>query len=196
MVDGVALPALPIDSLQAGHFAKVPVILGTNHDEGNLFTYLWGFGATPPTASDALGVAQLLVSATDAQSVMTHYSGASYPTPSSVMSAIITDGALACPTRRAARALAGAGGAAYLYQFTHAFSPALAPGLGAAHSFEIPYVFDNAFLGSRPPDADAPLITTIQGAWARFAQTGDPNGGGVVLGPSMRSVTTRTSCST
>ena len=180
VVDGVALPALPLTSIQAKKFANVPVILGTNHDEGNLFTYLWTSDGSSLTASDTLGAAQLLVStASEAQSIISHYSGPSYPTPSSVLSAIITDGALACPTRRAARAIAGAGGAAYLYQFTHAFSPALAPGLGAAHSFEIPYVFDNVYLGSRPPDADAPLVATMQGTWGRFAQTGDPNGDGV-----------------
>jgi para-nitrobenzyl esterase len=177
VADGVVLPATPIDSLRAGHFAKVPVILGSNHDEGNLFTYLWNASTPQLAASDVQPIAQALWGTADGTAIASRYTGM-YGTPVSQLSNVFTDGAFACPMRRAARAIVAGGGVAYLYQFTHPFNPGLASGLGAAHSFEIPYVWGNTWLGTRPPDSDAPLVAAIQGYWGRFAATGDPNGHG------------------
>lgn len=182
VVDGAVLPAMPIDSLSAGHFAKVPVLLGSNHDEGNLFTYLWNFSNPQLAASDVLPIAQTNWGMANGSAIASHYT-ALFSTPVTQVSNFITDGALACPTRRAARAIVASGGVAYLYQFTHPFNPGVAPGLGAAHGFEIPYVWGNPFLGTRTPDADASLVAAMQGYWGRFAAKGDPNGGGSVAWP-------------
>ena len=182
VVDGVELPTLPIHALTAGTFNKVPVLLGTNHDEGNLFTYLYDQTGTL-AASDVQAIVTTNFGAANAPAIMARYTGASYPTPESSLSAVITYGVFACAARRAARALEAAGVPVFLYQFTHPFNPGLASGLGAAHSFEIPYVWGNTWLGARPPDTDQPLITSMQGYWGRFATAGDPNGGGAPAWP-------------
>ena len=44
VVDGVSLKDIPIKVIQSGGFNKVPLIMGTNHDEGNLFTDIFVFG--------------------------------------------------------------------------------------------------------------------------------------------------------
>ena len=185
VVDGVELPALPIDSIAAGSFAKVPVLLGTDHDEGNLFTEL--FGTIGP--SDVQSVAELNFGAANAPAIVAHYTGSSYPSAQASLSELITEGVFACPTRRAARAIAAAGVPVFLYQFTHPFNPGIASGLGAAHSFEIPFVWGNTWLGARPPDTDQPLIDSMQGYWGRFAAAGDPNGAGATTWPPYASDT-------
>ena len=55
--------------------------------------------------------------------------------------------------------------------------------LGSCHALEIPFVFDNLdkpgvrmFCGDEPP---AGLGAAMNAAWARFARSGDPAGGGL-----------------
>jgi para-nitrobenzyl esterase len=120
----------------------------------------------------------------NAAAVLARYTTSAYATPQASVSAIITYGGLACPTRTAARAVAAAGVPVFLYQFTHPFNPGLASGLGAAHSFEIPYVWGNTWLGARPPDTDQPLIDSMQTYWGQFATTGNPNSGGQPAWPA------------
>ena len=66
-------------------------------------------------------------------------------------------------------------GHAYMYLWTW---DSRAPGLGAAHAIELPFVFGHlsgkdaeAFLGPDPPVA---LSRRIQAAWTAFATTGNP----------------------
>ncbi len=183
VVDGAALPSLPLDAIRAGQWAKVPVLLGSNHDEGNLFTYLWNTGTPALGSADVLPIAQTNFGMTNAAAIVSHYSGSAYPDAKAQVSGMLTDGVFACPMRRAARAIVGGGNVAFLYQFTHPFNTLSLTGLGAAHSFELPYVWGNTWLGTRPPDTDSPLVTAMQAYWARFAATGDPNGGGAPTWP-------------
>jgi para-nitrobenzyl esterase len=187
VVDGVQLPSLPTIALTAGTFNKVPLVIGTNHDEGNLFTYLYGTTATID-ASVVQGVAQTNFGS-NAAAVLARYTTSAYATPQASVSAILTYGVFACPTRLAARAISAAGVPVYLYQFTHPFSPGLASGLGAAHTFEIPYVWGNTWLGARPPDTDQPLIDSMQAYWGQLATTGNPNGGGQPAWPAYAMAT-------
>lgn len=180
VVDGKELPALPMDALRRGAFAKVPLLLGTNHDEGNMFTYLYGAVAL----SDVQATLDQVWGTTKATQILARYTGKAYPSAQATMSGIITDGIFVCPTRRVARAVVATGTPAFLYQFTRPFNPSLAPGLGSAHSFELPYVWGNAYLGTHLPDADQPLVPVVQGYWARFAAAGDPNGGGALAWPA------------
>jgi len=70
---------------------------------------------------------------------------------------------------------------AYLYYFTHEppvadGSPRGGRGSGATHGAEAQYVFEN-LLGNRPwTDLDHQLADTISSYWVNFATSGDPNG--------------------
>jgi para-nitrobenzyl esterase len=78
---------------------------------------------------------------------------------------------------------------AFLYYFTHEpptseGSPRGGRGSGATHGAEAQYVFEN-LLGNRPWTAlDRQLADTISSYWVNFATTGDPNGKGLPPWPA------------
>jgi para-nitrobenzyl esterase len=174
IVGDVELPQLPSAAIKAGTFTKVPLLLGTNLNEGQLFTALY-FGTLG--ATDAQGIVTWMFGAANASAILAQYPAANYPSPKEQVADIFTDGAFTCPTRRLARGVSGAGGKVFLYQFTYPFQVMLAPGAKAAHGFELPFVFGNDFYGTRLNESQLPLSATIQGYWTRFAAVGDPNGG-------------------
>jgi para-nitrobenzyl esterase len=60
------------------------------------------------------------------------------------------------------------------------------PSYGVHHTAELPYVLDN--LAKRPwpwDEADHELARTMADAWARFVATGDPNGGALPVWPAF-----------
>jgi para-nitrobenzyl esterase len=62
-----------------------------------------------------------------------------------------------------------------MYEFAWR-SPQFGGRLGAAHSVEIPFVFDTLGLGTQPllgPDPPQSLATMMHAAWVAFATSGD-----------------------
>jgi para-nitrobenzyl esterase len=62
-----------------------------------------------------------------------------------------------------------------------------AAGYGVFHSAELPYTWDN--LETRPwpwTDVDRELARTMADAWVRFIDTGDPNGGDLAAWPALQ----------
>ena len=57
---------------------------------------------------------------------------------------------------------------------------------GAAHTAEIPYVFDHTEDTAQFDATDRVLAAAIAGAWVQFATTGDPNGAGLAGWPTYR----------
>ncbi|MFI2765318.1 carboxylesterase/lipase family protein [Streptomyces echinatus] len=174
------LPADPAAAIAAGHFHHVPVLIGSNHDEGNGWAagiIQAGYRVTPGTWPDvaaaffpAPGQAQAIVRA--------------YPVHRTdggpVFGAVIGDADFACPTARTDRLLAPRV-PLWRYEFADEHAPPLTEGtppfpLGAPHASELPYLFD---LGGRPRDLTAAqhrLADTMIDYWTRFARTADPNG--------------------
>ncbi|HEY2364890.1 MAG TPA: carboxylesterase family protein, partial [Polyangiaceae bacterium] len=183
VVDGAAIPMIPLDAIESGQFAKVPTILGTNVNEGDLFMYLWKVDTNAaPTPADVRASLAALFSAAQVDQIATKY-GVDADAPTA-FSHIITDGVFACPTRRTARALAAAGVPAFLYQFTYPYVVPAISGVVMSHSFEIPFVFQNGFLGGALSDPDLALADQVDGYWFRFAAKGDPNDASAVAWPA------------
>ncbi|WP_371673890.1 carboxylesterase family protein [Streptomyces sp. NBC_00289] len=174
------LPSNPAAAIAAGHFHRVPVLIGNNHDEGNG----WAAGiiqagnpVTPDTWPDV--VAAFFSSAGQAKAIIREYP-VHRTDGGPVFGAVIGDANFACPTARTGGLLA-AHVPVWRYEFADEHAPPLTPGtppfpLGAPHASELPYLFD---LGGRPRNltpAQHRLADTMIDYWTRFARTADPNG--------------------
>ncbi|SDD31112.1 para-nitrobenzyl esterase [Actinokineospora iranica] len=182
VVDGAVLPGDPAGRMEAGKFHRMPIMLGTNRDEGRLFTYL-AYGPRGITEDE---YRKLLVAMTGseaaANTIAGIYSTQRYGTPVNALSAIITDTGFAFNTDRVAKAISGRT-PTYAYEFTDADAP-LSPALtdlriGAYHGGEIQYLLT---MPSTPllNDAQRALSTQMMGYWGNFAATGNPNRGAAV----------------
>ncbi|MGW6979876.1 carboxylesterase/lipase family protein [Streptomyces sp. NPDC054932] len=188
------LPVAPDRALASGRFHRVPVVLGTNHDEMRMFVGL-SLAAFPIRTEtdyrarlvDAFGVA--------APAVEARYPASDHPTPALAWAAVLTDRSLTCTTLAAGRALAthAPGLPLYGYEFSDADAPVLTglpanPGFpyGAAHGFEMPFLF-SSFPTERPlTDAQRALSDRMVGYWTNFARTGNPNTSDAPLWPRLR----------
>lgn len=188
------LPVAPAQALASGRFHRMPVILGTNHDEMRMFVGL-SLAAFPihteadyrARLAEAFGAA--------APAVEARYPAAHHPSPALAWAAVLTDRSFTCTTLAAARAIAAhaPGVPLYGYEFNDQDAPALA-GLpanqgfpyGAAHGFEMPYLF-TAFPTERPlDDGQRALSDRMAGYWTNFARTGNPNTPDAPFWPVLR----------
>ena len=168
-IDGKVLPDQPMKMVKDGKGNKVPVMIGTNQDEGTLFLFLAGLMGLTSTQYTATVT---LIFGTKAAEVLKEYPAASYTSPDLALSDLLADLAFICPTRRSARALTAAGQSAFVYHFTVKPSFSLLAWLGAYHSAEIPFVFGNATKFTKEEEA---LSGKMMGFWTTFASSGDPN---------------------
>jgi para-nitrobenzyl esterase len=174
-VDGYVLPDEPGRLFGNGRFHHVPIMLGTNADEGSIFV-----GAQSPVRG-ALAYRMILrrIFGTDgAREVETMYPVGPNADVQSRLSQVLTDALFIAPARRLSRALAvGPGSPTYVYHFTRVSPAAARKGVGACHGAEIPYVFDTFPQTAGYDDVDRSLGAEMRQAWVRFARSGDPNGG-------------------
>jgi para-nitrobenzyl esterase len=153
----------------------VPVIVGSNADEGTTFlraspaqtteSYLAMLG--PPGYGDATGALARAYPARDASEI---YAQAKR---------IVGDLGFGAPARRFARLIAASGGRAYLYHFTRVGEGEAARALGAYHGSEVVFSFGRTpAAGSRGGSTryDERLADAMSDYWVAFATTGDPNG--------------------
>jgi para-nitrobenzyl esterase len=180
--DGWNLPDVPQKLLESGSFEKVPVILGSNADEGTLFFQLGG-----TMIADDMALAQLAETLVPgkSQEVLKHYSTATHGSAQAAAMAAVGDAGFVCPTRRAARAIAAAGADTYLYHFMFSPPGSLLGDLGAFHSAEIKYVFGvpSQLLPQQLTGPELDLSVAIMSYWLNFGVTGDPNNVGAVPWP-------------
>jgi para-nitrobenzyl esterase len=186
-VDGDNLPEEPLDLFAAGSFAHVPLLVGSNGDEGTLF-----FALGQPIADDAAYKA-VLDSFYPGKSdlILAQYPSAKYGSAQAAVARVFGDAVFVCPSRRAARTYSKAGVPTYLYHFTYADKAAAIPNLGSFHSSELPFVFGNPSQ-LQPENLDAParaLSASIMGYWGRFAAGGDPGGEGALAFPKYDAAT-------
>ncbi|MCX5386393.1 carboxylesterase/lipase family protein [Streptomyces sp. NBC_00083] len=176
------LPRDPAEALASGRTARVPVLVGANHDEGTIWAAGIMAAGTTVTPANWPEVAGEFVPDPDraAEVVSAYPVGDTDGGP--VFGAVIGDADYACPTLRTG-SLFAARGRTWRYEFADPDPPRPLPApppfpLGATHTTELPYLFD---LGGRPREMTAAqqhLAGTMIGYWTRFARSGDPNGGG------------------
>jgi len=179
-VDGSLVPEQPWDMFLNGNFSKVPFILGTVEDEGQMFIY--SAFPNPLGLKEFNGFIDLvfLSNSTKVKQL--------YPVPPSedddlrsVLSVMGTDYIWVCPTRYIAKAMDEIS-PVWLYHFNHvlSFNPwgPLYPECITAtcHGSELPFVFGSAPLGGYPwGPGEQELADIMVTFWGNFATSGDPN---------------------
>jgi para-nitrobenzyl esterase len=169
VVDGVELPALPLEALREGRGANVPLVIGWNRDEG--VSHTRHFEAVTGAERDGF-VRDSFGDAAVAPAAERY----ARPSVKEALTDIVTDGAFACESRRAARVLASLGVPVYLYEFIHALESPRLHDWGATHSVELWFVFGTEEAGIGLAQSELTLSRTLMDAWGRFARTGDPGG--------------------
>lgn len=186
VVDGLNIADEPDKLLEQGAINKVPVLLGSNQDEGTIF---FAFGGKITDEAGYLALVEKLVPGKGME-IVNHYPSATYGSPQKAAEVAFGDAAFVCPARRTARALVTAGVPTYRYRFAHA-GKALLANLGAFHSGEIPFVFGHPtqLMPESPNAMEEPLAQAMMGYWSRMADKGDPNGGGAPNWPAYELTT-------
>jgi para-nitrobenzyl esterase len=172
-VDGWVFPEEIADIFAAGRQAPVPVIVGSNADEGTSL-----FAGALPATQDAFVQATQHKFGDLADAFLKAYPVASDSDVRDAFLHSLRDEWFTWQMRTWARHTQQVGHKAYVYYFTHVPPRPDREKLGAYHAAEIPYVFDNLHLVPWDLSArDNDLAKAISGAWVRFATTGNPNRG-------------------
>jgi para-nitrobenzyl esterase len=176
----LVLPVQPADGLAAGPAGEVGLLIGTNTEEGHLYLVPQG-NLESTTDADVLALAARVGTDPEAK-VAAHRAARPDATPGELRSAVLGEALFGTGTARLAQAHARiSGGRTHVYSFGYR-STALNGRLGAAHTVELPFVFDLAGkpwlhgeTGLLGPDPAPPgLAARVHAAWVAFARTGDP----------------------
>lgn len=189
VVDGVVLPDDPARLFLAGKFAHVPLIAGTNADEGTLL------GGPPVHNLDQLRKFAQKTFGSETDALLALYPAASDKEAFDAAAHAQADYAFLQGTRFVLRAAAKVNPKTYQYQSTRVNGIGRRLKWGRFHASEIPYVLGTlpdsvygvigSMVGDFSVDADTynddadRLSKAMSPAWVRFAKTGNPNGPGV-----------------
>ena len=175
VLDGATLPLNPNEALAAGARRGLPLLIGTNHDEGNLFV------SPDATGQHLERLLEPLVGRERAASI-----AGQYPASRAGQAELITDTVFWLPALQlAARQAPHA--PVWMYRFDWQV-PSGQPVPGAFHALELAFVWDaldlpaaRIFLSNAP--APQPLADAMHRAWLAFAHHHDPNGPGLLAWP-------------
>lgn len=161
--DGWVFPIAPREIYANGHQHDIPVIVGTNRDEGTMFAPRNRVGSM-----DQFKAAMTERFGDNAHRIVQLYKPESSEEIGKATVQLITDGWFIQPAREFARAMNRQDSPVWMYHFT---KPVWG-WMGAAHAAEIGYVFGNL---EKPKVDDAKLSEAFMDYWVQFATTGNPN---------------------
>jgi para-nitrobenzyl esterase len=194
---GPELRVAPDSAVASGHFAHVPLLIGTNHDEGRTFSQ--GFATQPESVYDQTIDSEY---GANASKVLAEYPWSSFPSPYTTayaIGAVWTDsgfqgGIGGCAEQNLASEFR-AGTRTFFYQFDDRNAPGLnnnVPGYmwGAGHAMELAYMwpsFNNGFsLFDELTPAQLQLSGQMVRWWGAFARFGAPLVHGQPFWPSYQ----------
>jgi para-nitrobenzyl esterase len=185
-LDGRVLTQSIITALQSGDFNRVPVIMGTNHDEWRLFVGLDILNGEPaPSAANYAAQIAATVGSSPAitAEIEAEYPLSRFPSAAVAVGAVGTDEIFACPSLQEVSALSRFT-PTFAYEFNDENAPQrFIPNEGfpyaAAHASEIQYLFG---LTTAIPAALTPaqqvLAAQMKGYWTSQARRGHPETAG------------------
>lgn len=171
VVDGWVFPEQIVTAYREGRHHAVPLLLGSNADEG---TNLAAGRAPESAEAFAASVRQRFGAA--AEGLLQVY-GASMDYPEAFF-ASFRDEAFTWPMRFWARQAAKHEQPVWLYYFAHEPPGPEQERLGAYHAAEIRYVFNNPHVNMEPGAVDRALAERMSDYWVSFAADGVPSAPG------------------
>lgn len=180
VLDDEVLPRHPLAAASTGALAPLPLLIGACHDDYRPYLRLMVPGTVPQNEAevvqffDALGI-------DGSRTVQVYREHVGALSPADIFAAAMTDYRF----RQPAIALAehhAVHHPTFMYDFMWA-SPVLDGALGAGHTVDIPFAFDNLWtpctpyqLGNNPPVA---LADQMSAAWQAFMRSGQPAAAGL-----------------
>jgi para-nitrobenzyl esterase len=187
VIDPATLPLQPRDAITRGACAAVPLVIGTNRDEMNLFRMaalreldkpmdaaraVDVIHKTLPRSADQISTLLETYRASRAERGLPHGNRA-------LIGAVQSDQRFRIPSIRFAEAYRAKQPHTYMYLFTYE-SPSMRGALRACHALELPFVFgtlnapyQDRFAGRGA--AVTELSETMMDSWLSFARTGNPS---------------------
>ena len=170
VVDGVVLTESPYSALKNKNVHKIPILFGTNRDEGTEFV-------SERHVPDEAGYKAWALSKFGddlAPKVMAMYPSSNYNNSWQAAVQAFGDEAMSCPARETARLMSEAGIDAYLYFLTHELKliSLFDKKLGVFHGTDLVYVFGKSI--ALWGDEDETIANAFGDWWTSFATTGVP----------------------
>ena len=191
---GSELPLAPASAVSTRRIAHVPVLIGTNRDEGRTFSLSYAYDSEQAyVAAVQSGYGSL------APQILARYEWTSFPSPyrtAYALGAVWTDsgeidGIGGCAARSLARELS-ARAATYFYEFDDRDAPGLdetvpAYQWGAGHAMELAYLwpsfYDTSPIYPRLNSGQRALSDAMVNYWGAFIRSGAPEVAGQATWP-------------
>jgi para-nitrobenzyl esterase len=177
VIDGLVIPDQPRTLYEIGAFSRVPIIIGSNRDEG----WTWvSRSFTGEITQEQYETVLATEFGTDAPAILATYPTADYGSPKDALAQLVTDAEYACGAERLSRLIERTNTPVYLYSFENGVD-AIAAGR-AVHGLDVHFVFGTTITPPVHPsgtymlsDEELKFANSIAAYWRRFADSGNPN---------------------